>query len=181
MAALSSSSLNQSDSEMVREFTAGAGQPTPDRPQVMSEEETKFIAKMILDETMELMATIYPPEKAKETLIGFIRNSEDLPAERYGEGEEFKQIADQADALVDIMYYSQNCACKKGVNLSSIFKLVHGANMAKRDPETGKFLKRADGKIIKPKGWTPPDVNQEILRQLDEGSFPSNENVQTQS
>ena len=43
--------------------------------------------------------------------------------------------------------------------------------MAKRDPETGKFLKRADGKIINPKGWTPPNVEAEIQRQLKEGSF----------
>ena len=59
----------------------------------------------------------------------------------------------------------------KGINLSSIVGRVHAANMAKRDPETGKFLKRADGKIIKPKGWTPPNVEAEIQRQLKEGSF----------
>ena len=27
------------------------------------------------------------------------------------------------------------------------------------------------GKIIKPKGWTPPNVEAEIQRQLKEGSF----------
>ena len=59
----------------------------------------------------------------------------------------------QADALVDVYYYSLNAAAKKGVNLSSIFSIVHAANMAKRDPATGQFLKREDGKIIKPKGW----------------------------
>ena len=31
--------------------------------------------------------------------------------------------------------------------------VVHAANMAKRDPATGEFKKRADGKIIKPEGW----------------------------
>lgn len=39
---------------------------------------------------------------------------------------------------VDIYYYSLNCAAKKGVNLSSIFGIVHAANMAKRDPATGQ-------------------------------------------
>ena len=43
--------------------------------------------------------------------------------------------------------------------------------MAKRDPETGNFIKRADGKIIKPKGWKPPNVEEEIVRQYMEGSF----------
>ncbi len=59
----------------------------------------------------------------------------------------------QADALIDVYYYSLNAAAKKGINLSAIFKIVHAANMAKRDPATGKFLKRDDGKIIKPAGW----------------------------
>ena len=54
---------------------------------------------------------------------------------------------------------------------SSIFSLVHAANMAKRDPETGKFLKREDGKIIKPKGWKAPDVEGEVVRQDVEGSW----------
>jgi hypothetical protein len=34
-----------------------------------------------------------------------------------------------------------------------------------------RFLKRADGKIIKPEGWKPPNVEAEIARQLKEGSF----------
>ena len=71
-----------------------------------------------------------------------------------------------ADALVDIYYYSQNAACKKGMNLSSVFTMVHAANMAKRDANTGKFIKReSDGKIIKPEGWQPPNVEAEIARQ----------------
>lgn len=38
---------------------------------------------------------------------------------------ELEEAADQADALVDIYYYSLNAACKKGVNLSSLFDIVH--------------------------------------------------------
>ena len=64
---------------------------------------------------------------------------------------------------------------EKGINLSSIFGMVHAANMAKRDPISGKFLKREDGKIIKPKGWKPPNVEKEIQRQIAEGSFTKKE------
>ncbi len=45
-----------SQAEHVREFTAGAGQPTPDMPELMSHEEVHFITKMIIDETLELWA-----------------------------------------------------------------------------------------------------------------------------
>ena len=52
------------------------------------------------------------------------------------------------------------------MNLSSVFTMVHAANMAKRDANTGKFIKReSDGKIIKPEGWQPPNVEAEIARQ----------------
>merc|ERR1712139_728342 len=81
------------------------------------------------------------------------------------------QIAAQADALVDIQYYMLNCAAKKGINMSSLFGVVHAANMAKRNPETGRFEKRADGKIIKPPGWQPPDVEAEVRRQCKEGAW----------
>merc|ERR1711939_1121041 len=82
-----------------------------------------------------------------------------------------KKVSAQADALVDIEYYMLNCAAKKGFNMSSIFGVVHAANMAKRNPETGRFEKNADGKIIKPPGWKPPNVEAELARQVSEGSW----------
>ena len=65
-----------------------------------------------------------------------------------------------------------NAAAKKGVNLSSVFDVVHDANMAKKW-EDGTFHKREDGKILKPETWSPPDVQKEIARQFKEGSFYS--------
>jgi len=166
----------QTDAEAVREFTMEAGQPTPDRPIPMTTDEVKFISKMILDETMELLATVMSPAESKSTLKAMIDVSEDLPKEKYDQATEAERdihkCADQADALVDVYYYSLNAAAKKGMNLSAVFGVVHGANMAKRNPATGKFEKReSDGKIIKPPGWSPPDVEGELKRQLAEGSF----------
>ena len=142
----------------------------------MNKEELKFISKMILDEVMELLATAHPAQDAKNLLKSLIDESEDLPQEQYSGSEQEQTIgrcADQADAMVDVYYYMLNAAAKKGMNLSSVFRIVHGANMAKRDPETGEFRKRAsDGKILKPAGWTPPDINAEMRRQFEQGSFP---------
>ena len=44
--------LVSSDAAQVREFTAGAGQPTPDVPEPMSKDAVLFLTKMILDETV---------------------------------------------------------------------------------------------------------------------------------
>ena len=37
---------------------------------------------------------------------------------------------------------------------------VMNTNFAKIDPETGKVIKRADGKVLKPEGWKAPELSQ---------------------
>lgn len=44
----------------------------------MSVKEVDFIGKMILDEVMELFATVLAPADAKTALKGFIDNSKDI-------------------------------------------------------------------------------------------------------
>jgi predicted HAD superfamily Cof-like phosphohydrolase len=158
------------DSKLVREFTKAAGQQCPTIPELMNENELFFLAKMMLDEIMEMCATVNDPIDYKYKLVKMIVESKDVVVD-YKNMEKNELIAEQADALVDCYYYSLNAMAKKGVNLSSIFKLVHEANMKKRDPETGMFIKREDGKIVKPDNWEPPDIVAEINRQIKEFSF----------
>jgi len=155
----------KTDYENVKEFTEGTGNVCPDKPVAMSKEQVLFLSKMVLDEVMEFMATVCGSEESKNALKEFIDNSEDLSKGDYTEGS-VEQISEQVDALVDIYYYSLNAATKVGQDMSSVFKVVHQANMNKRDPETGKFIKREDGKILKPVGWKPPNIIKEIERQM---------------
>eukprot|EP00960_Hanusia_phi_P019004 560413-Hanusia_phi.AAC.1 len=60
------------DADDVREFTVGAGQGSPEEPSVMSEEEVRFITKMIVDEVLELFATVHESTDAKNVLKGFV-------------------------------------------------------------------------------------------------------------
>lgn len=161
------------EAHAVKQFTEESGTTVPPSPSPLTRDEVKFICKMILDEVMELVATVETPVYAKNMLVTLIESSNDIPKIEYDSTESGRiaQIADQADAFVDIQYYMLNCACKKGINLSSVFTLVHAANMAKRDPETGLFKKREDGKIMKPTGWQPPNVVAEIERQCNEGAW----------
>jgi predicted HAD superfamily Cof-like phosphohydrolase len=41
------------------------------------------------------------------------------------------------------------------------------SNLRKIDLKTGKVNRRADGKVLKPEGWKPPD----IARILDDAGF----------
>jgi len=165
------SSEAMTDAEKVREFTFEAGQPVPETPQPMNVREVNFVVKMVLDELLELYSTVLPPQRAKSVMMKMIEEAKEVRKMSTGPNDQHELIAEQGDAFVDIWYYSLNCMAKKGVNLSSIFDLVHNANMAKRDPQTGKFNKRDDGKIIKPRGWRAPNVGAEIKRQLQQGSW----------
>jgi len=44
----------------------------------MDSAEVDFIGKMVLDEVMELFATVLPPAEAKAALKGFINTSKDI-------------------------------------------------------------------------------------------------------
>lgn len=160
---------NRSEAEKVYEFTSCAGQPVKNYPEIMTKDEVYFLVKMILDEVMELCSTVDEAKEVKQKLISLINESKDIPLFSSNTQEEI--IAEQADALVDINYYGLNAMAKKGVNLSKIFDIVHNSNMTKRNPVTGVFEKRADGKIIKPPSFIEPDVTGEIIQQKEKGAF----------
>ena len=81
-------------------------------------------------------------------------------------------VTEQADALVDVIYYICDCAVRNGINLDPIFDIVHNANMQK--VVNGKVIRREeDGKILKPEGWEDPTLKleKEMTRQAREGGF----------
>ena len=46
-----------------------------------------------------------------------------------------------------------------GFDGEGAWKEVMDTNFAKIDPETGKVRKREDGKVLKPEGWKPPQLD----------------------
>jgi len=49
----------------------------------MTEPEVDFITKMVLDEVMELLATVYTPEVAKAKMCNMIKESKDIAKEDF--------------------------------------------------------------------------------------------------
>jgi predicted HAD superfamily Cof-like phosphohydrolase len=162
----------QSDTEKVKEFTRDSGFDVPDKPEIMKEEDIKFIVKMVLSELLELISTIITFNGERRQFIYNCLDECDLPKNVFDihNNNKIPRIAEQSDSAVDIIYYLYNAFCKKGINLSKIFNLVHQANMNKLFPD-GTFHKREDGKIIKPEGWKEPDIEKEIINQTKYGSW----------
>ena len=160
-----------SDALNVKKFTEeSSGVMCPSNPIAMDQTSVKFIIRMILSELDELACTVTGNNKERDDFMQDCLNTRDKCTEfQYKSGAEL--IGAQFDALVDSWYYSLNCAAKHGTNMSNIFDIVHQANMNKRDPSTGQFMRRSDGKVIKPAGWQSPDITAEIQRQMDKGSF----------
>jgi predicted HAD superfamily Cof-like phosphohydrolase len=84
---------------------------------------------------------------------------------------EAKTVTEQADALVDAIYYICDSAVRHGMDLDPLFAIVHQANMGK--VVNGKVIRREDGKILKPAGWRDPKplLEAETARQERDGSW----------
>lgn len=74
-------------------------------------------------------------------------------------------LAHVAKELADVIVVALGAAVSLGINMEPVWNAVHASNMAKRDPATGKVLRREDGKVLKPPGWTPPNIEEIIRRQ----------------
>jgi predicted HAD superfamily Cof-like phosphohydrolase len=80
------------------------------------------------------------------------------------EAEEFNDLVasktqiDDLDALIDILVVTVGAIHSLGADAEGAWKEVMRTNFAKIDKETGKVRKREDGKVLKPQGWTPPDL-----------------------
>jgi len=74
----------------------------------------------------------------------------------YMDAEQDLDIVGIADALADIIYIACGTAVSYGIPLDKVFEEVHRSNMAKL--VDGKPIYREDGKVLKPKGWTPPQI-----------------------
>lgn len=67
------------------------------------------------------------------------------------------------DALIDILVVTIGAIHSMGADAEGAWNEVMRTNMAKIDPETGLVRRREDGKILKPEGWQPPNL-QPYLR-----------------
>lgn len=84
----------------------------------------------------------------------------------YEQGEYKNDLENIAKELADIIYIVCGTAVSYGIPLDRVFDAVHASNMAKL--VDGKPVRREDGKILKPEGWTPPDIKK-VLYGVNNG------------
>ena len=84
--------------------------------------------------------------------------------------EEVQELKDSTtpegdlDALIDILVVTIGAIYSMGANAEGAWREVMATNLAKIDRVTGKVRKREDGKVLKPEGWTAPDLKPHLHR-----------------
>jgi predicted HAD superfamily Cof-like phosphohydrolase len=81
-----------------------------------------------------------------------------------------EDIVEVADALTDLLYVIYGAGHAYGIDLDRCFAEVHRSNMSKF--VDGKIIKDANGKVLKPKTYSPPDLSF-LLPEMTE--FPLTE------
>lgn len=87
-----------------------------------------------------------------------------LMKEEFAELEASTTKEDDLDALIDILVVTIGAIHSMGADAEGAWKEVMSTNFAKIDNQTGKVRKREDGKVLKPQGWTPPDLKPFVVR-----------------
>lgn len=92
----------------------------------------------------------------------FMREELEEFLEAYIKGD----LPKQADALVDLVYVVLGTAHLMGLPWHELFEEVQRANMAKeRAKADGSNSTRGSSfDVVKPPGWTPPDIEDVLLR-----------------
>jgi predicted HAD superfamily Cof-like phosphohydrolase len=72
---------------------------------------------------------------------------------------------EQLDALIDILVVTIGAIHSMGADAEGAWKEVMSTNFAKIDKKTGKVIKREDGKVLKPDGWTPPNLKEFLSKK----------------
>lgn len=101
------------------------------------------------------------PEELIELRIKLLREE----VEEYAEAARAGDMVEILDALADIGYILAGTIINHGMQhiYDDAFDEVHRSNMAKL--VDGKVLRREDGKVMKPQGWTGPQLAQFLNKE----------------
>ena len=110
--------------------------------------------------------------------LPYLEEPETLPLERskkryawmleeineFLEASEKQDIVEQADAMIDTIYFALGTLVEMGIEPEELFNIVQTANMSKLWSD-GKPHYNEMGKVIKPQGWEDPHKKIEIAIQ----------------
>lgn len=132
------------------------------RARLIAEETAETIAALGFDVEIVVTETTHPGVAADDRLISTIGTGETIGLYQRAADPSLVEVA---DGIADAIYVLLGTAIEAGVDMDPVFDEVHRSNMAKAGGP-----RRADGKVLKPAGWTPPDIAGVLARQAIEAA-----------
>lgn len=113
--------------EQVKEFHKKFNHPFKDNPTLLTRERAE-VRKSWMDEELE----------------------------EFIEATEQGDIVEQADAMIDLMYFALGTLVEMGIEPDELFQIVQDANMSKLWEDGKPHYREGDGKLIKSPSWEDP-------------------------
>ena len=83
----------------------------------------------------------------------------DLVYEEFSEWEAAETEENLLKETIDCLVVLISFGLSMGWDMHAAWNIVWQSNMSKVDPETGKVVKREDGKVLKPESYQAPDLS----------------------
>jgi predicted HAD superfamily Cof-like phosphohydrolase len=104
------------------------------------------------------------PDPAVSDLANLYQNLIKEEVEEFWEAVDENDDVEQLDACFDMMWVIIGYMKARGWDCEAAWEEGAQSNLSKIDPTTGKVIRRADGKILKPEGWQPPDFTKFVAK-----------------
>ena len=147
--------------EDVQDFMLAFGQQVRDVPTTdITPEEQLLRARLVFEEAMEFVdamgcAVVHDMGQWQIMLKSEYNNAESADID----------LPEAADALADSLVVIYGSFATLGIEPKSVFDEVHRSNMAKLGPNGQPILREGDRKVLKPEGWTPPNIAGVLIEQ----------------
>jgi predicted HAD superfamily Cof-like phosphohydrolase len=69
---------------------------------------------------------------------------------------------EELDACMDMIWVILGYCHMRGWDVRGAWDEVARSNLSKINPQTGKVIKNENGKVMKPEGWSPPELRRFI-------------------
>jgi predicted HAD superfamily Cof-like phosphohydrolase len=124
-----------------------------------NDEQVKLYIKLKAEEFAETLKAAYPRASWLHYHLDRIRSELLIIDDKFKPDK-----VEFFDGLIDEMVVTAGAGLSAGFPMQAGWDEVLATNMAKVDPKTGKVVRREDGKVQKPVGWTPPDLKSVLER-----------------
>lgn len=143
--------------------TEVGGTPPPGGPpRVPEDAEVRLRLRLIAEEFFETLWACFDADDPDDYQYELREDLDDAHSAVMGAIGAIRlrvDLVEAVDGFADQLYVVHGAALAFGVHMAPVFAEVHRSNMAKKGGPV------VDGKLRKPPGWTPPDIEGELRKQ----------------